>query len=80
MPEVATVLHMPRFDKTLTSVGQTNQKKTRSSGNSTDPPAIMIIRENYVGEVFMKNGLLYRKHQKTKTGPSSNHLVVPKGL
>ena len=28
----------------------------------------------------MKNGLLYRKHQETKTGRSSNKLVVPKGL
>ena len=28
----------------------------------------------------MKNGLLYRKHQETKTGRSSNQLVVPKGL
>ena len=39
-----------------------------------------IIRENYVGEFFMKNGLLYRKHQEMKTGRSSNYLVVPKGL
>ena len=39
-----------------------------------------IIRENYVGEFFMKNGLLYSKHQNTKTGRSSNQLVVPKGL
>ena len=28
----------------------------------------------------MKNGLLYRKHQETKTGRSLNPLVVPKGL
>ena len=28
----------------------------------------------------MKNGLLYRKHQETKTGRHSNELVVPKGL
>ena len=28
----------------------------------------------------MKNGLLYRKHQETNTGRSSNQLVVPKGL
>ena len=28
----------------------------------------------------MTNGLLYRKHQETKTGRSSNQLVVPKGL
>ena len=34
-----------------------------------------IIRENY-----KKNGLLYRKHQETKTGRSFNQLVVPKEL
>ena len=28
----------------------------------------------------MKNGLLYRKHQETKTGRSSNQLVVIKGF
>ena len=39
-----------------------------------------IIRENYVAEFFMKNELLYRKHQETKTGRSANQLVVPKGL
>ena len=39
-----------------------------------------IIRENYVGEFYKKNGLLYRKHQETKTGRSFNQLVVPKEL
>ena len=34
------------------------------------------IRENYVGEFYKKNGLLYRKHQETKTGRSFNQLVV----
>ena len=38
-----------------------------------------IIRENYVGEFYKKNGLLYQKHQ-TKTGRSFNQLVVPKEL
>ena len=38
-----------------------------------------IIRENYVGEFYKKNGLLYRKHQE-KTGRSFNQLVVPKEL
>ena len=28
----------------------------------------------------MKNGLLYRKHQGTKTGRSLNQLFIPKGL
>ena len=39
-----------------------------------------IIRQNYVGEFYMKNGVLYWKHQETKTGISSNQLVIPKGL
>ena len=39
-----------------------------------------IIRENYVGEFYKKNGLLYQKHQETKTGRSSNQLVIPKEL
>ena len=34
-----------------------------------------IIRENYVGEFFKKNG-----NQETKTGQRFSHLVVPKGL
>ena len=28
----------------------------------------------------MKNGLLYGKHQETKTGRSSNQLIVPKAV
>ena len=39
-----------------------------------------IIRENYDGVFFMKNISLYRKHQETKMGRSSYHLVIPKGL
>ena len=39
-----------------------------------------IIRDNYVGGFFMKNGLLYRKLQETKTGRSFNQLVIPKGI
>ena len=39
-----------------------------------------IIKENYVGEFYKKNGLLYRKHQETKTGQNFNQLVVPKEL
>ena len=33
-----------------------------------------------VVESYMKNGLLYRKHQEMKTGKSFTQLVVPKGL
>ena len=56
------------------------QKKDSTLKKCFDPVGKPIIRENYVGEFFMKNGLLYRKHQETKTGRSSNQLVVPKEL
>ena len=36
-----------------------------------------IIRENCMGEFFMKNGLLY---QETKTGQCFNQLVIPRGF
>ena len=39
-----------------------------------------ITREYYVGQFYKKNGLLYQKHQKTKTGRSFNQLVIPKAL
>ena len=41
---------------------------------------LKIIRENYIGDFYKKNGLLYRKHQETKTERSFNQLVVPKEL
>ena len=56
------------------------QKKVSTLKKCFDRVGKLIIRENYVGEDFMKNGLLYRKHQEKKTGRSSNQLVVPKGL
>ena len=55
------------------------QKKDSSLKKCFDRVGKPII-ENYVGEFFLKNGLLYRKHQETKTGRSSNQLVVPKRL
>ena len=48
--------------------------------NCFDRVGKTIIRDNYVGEFFMKNGLPYWKHQQTKTGRSSNQSVAPKGL
>ena len=56
------------------------QKKDSTLKKCFDRIGKPIIRENSVGEFYMKNGLLYRKHQETKTGRSSNQLVVPKGL
>ena len=44
------------------------QKKASTLKKCFDQVEKTIIRENYVGEFFMKNGLLYQKHQETKTG------------
>ena len=56
------------------------QKKDSTLKKSFARVGKLIIREYYIGEFFMKNGLLYRKHKETKTGRSSNQLVVLKGL
>ena len=68
---------MSRVDKTLI---EDLQKKDSTLRYCFDPVGKPIIRENYVGEFYMKNGLLYQKPQETKTERSSNQLVVPKGL
>ena len=57
------------------STGLENLKKD-SSLKKYNQVGKLIIRENYVGEFFMKNGL----HQETTTGRSSNQLVGPKWL
>ena len=56
------------------------QKKNSTLMKCFDQVGKLIIRENYVGEFFMKNGILYQIHQEMKMGQSSNHLVVPKWL
>ena len=45
-----------------------HQKKDSTLKKCFDQVGKPIIRENYVGKFFMKNGLLYRKHQETKSG------------
>ena len=44
------------------------QRKNSTLNKCFDPIGKPIIRENYVGEFYKKNGLLYRKHQEMKTG------------
>ena len=77
-------IHPLKVSEAMLSVDKTTiediQKKDSTLKTCFDPLGKPIIRENYVGEFYMKNGLLYRKHQETKTGRSSNQLVVPKGL
>ena len=53
---------------------------TQRDSNEYPIVATIIIRENYVEEFFIQNGLLNQKHQETKTGQSFNQLVIPKGL
>ena len=56
------------------------QKKYSTLKKCFDCIGKLIIRDNYVGEFYKKNGLLHWKHQETKTGRSFNQLVVPKEL
>ena len=56
------------------------QKKDSPLKKCFDRVGKPIIRVNYVGEFFMKNGPLYRKHQEMKTGRSAKQLLAPKGL
>ena len=57
-----------------------NLQKKDSTLKCFDRIGKPIIRENYLGEFYNKNGLLYWKHQETKTGRSFNQLVAPKEL
>ena len=77
-------IHSLKVKEATSSVDKTTiedlQKKDSTLKKCFDRVGKPIIRENYVGEFNMKNGLLYRKHQEMKTGRRSNQLVVPKGL
>ena len=56
------------------------QKKDSTLKKCFDRIGKPIIRGNYVGEFYKKNGLLYQKQQEIKTGRSFNQLVIPKEL
>ena len=60
---------MSSVDKSTNENLQTKDSTLKEWFNRRGKP---IIRENYVGEFYKKNGLLYRKHQETKTGRSFN--------
>ena len=55
-------VHPLKVKKAMSSVDKSTLKKC------FDPIGKPIIRENYVGEFYKKNGLLYWKHQETKAG------------
>ena len=63
--------HCLKVKEAMSSVDKTTiedlQKKDSTLKKCFDLVEKPIIRENYVGKFFMKNGLLYRKHQEMKT-------------
>ena len=77
-------VHPLKVKEAVSSVNKSTienlQKKDSTLKKCFDCIGKPIIRENYIGEFYKKNGLLYRKHQETKTGRSSNQLVIPKEL
>ena len=77
-------IHPLKVEEAMSNVDKTIiedlQKKESTLKKCFDRVGKPIIRENYVGEFYMKNELLYRKQQETKIGRSSNQLLVPKGL
>ena len=77
-------VHPLKVKEAMSSVDKSTienlQKKDSTLKKCFDRIWKPIIRENYVGEFYKKNGLLYRNHQETKTGRSFNQLVVPKEL
>ena len=56
------------------------QKKDSTLKKCFDLIGKPIIKENYIGKFYKKNGLPYWKHQETKTGQNFNQLVIPKEL
>ena len=77
-------VHPLKVKKAMSSVDKSTienlQRKDSTLKKCFDRIGKPIIRENYVGEFYKKNGLLYRKHQETKTGRSFNQLFIPKEL
>ena len=65
-------VHQLKVKEAMSSVYKSTienlQKKDVTLKKSFDCIGKLIIRENYVGEFYRKNGLLYRKHQEMKTG------------
>ena len=82
--EKSDKVHPLKVKEAMSSVDKSTienlQKKDSTLKKCFDRIGKPIIRENYVGEFYKKNGLLYQKHQETKTGRSFNQLVVPKEL
>ena len=77
-------VHPLKVKEAMSSVDKSTienlQRKDSTLKKCFDRIGKLIIRENYIGEFYKKNGLLYRKHQETKTGRSFNQLFIPKEL
>ena len=77
-------VHLLKVKEAMSSIDKSSienlQEKDLTLKKCFDRVGKPIIRENYVGEFYKKNGLLSRKHEETKTGRSFNQLFVPKGL
>ena len=77
-------IHPLKVKEVMSNVNKTAiedlQKKDSTLKKCFDRVGKLLVREDFVGEFYMKNGLLYRKHQEAKTGRRSNQLFVPKGL
>ena len=60
-----------KVNEAMSSMDKTSiedlQKKASTLKKCFDRVGKPIIKENCVGEFYMKNGLLYQKHQETKT-------------
>ena len=67
-------VHPLKVKEAMSSVDKSTienlQRKDSTLKKCFDRIGKPIIRENYVGEFYKKNRLLYRKHQETKTGRS----------
>ena len=63
-------VHPLKVKEAMSSVDKSTieilQKKDSTLKKCFDHIGKPIIRENYIGEFYKKNGLLYRKHQETK--------------
>ena len=64
-------IHLLKVEEAMSSVGKSTiedlQKRDSTLKKCIAREGKLIIRENYVGEFFMKSGLLYRKQQETRT-------------
>ena len=83
-PKKSVKLHLLKVKESMSSVDkliiENLQKKDSTVKKCFDRIGKPIIRENYVGEFYVKNRLLYWKHQEKEKGQILIQLVEPKEL